>query len=42
MNYETPTLNEISEYEKPVLLDLEEVVAGCRTCVTGGSGIEET
>jgi hypothetical protein len=24
-------------YEKPVLLDLEEVVAGCGFCVTGGS-----
>lgn len=24
-------------YEKPVLLDLEEVVAGCGFCATGGS-----
>jgi hypothetical protein len=25
------------QYEKPVLLNLEEVVAGCGFCITGGS-----
>lgn len=25
------------KYEKPVLLNLEEVVAGCGFCITGGS-----
>jgi len=41
MDYEVPTLVEIQAYEKPVLLDLEEVAAGCRICATGGSALEE-
>jgi hypothetical protein len=37
MTYESPVLIEVIEYEKPVLLDLEEVVAGCNGCLTGGT-----
>ncbi len=38
MNYEIPTLIEVREYEAVVLLDLDEVAAGCKICATGGSG----
>lgn len=38
MNYETPNLIEVREYEPVVLLDLDEVAAGCKICATGGSG----
>jgi hypothetical protein len=39
MKYENPILIEVLEYEKPVLVNLEEVVAGCGFCNTGGSSI---
>ena len=29
-----------SSYEAPVLLDLEEVVAGCGVCITGGGAAQ--
>lgn len=41
MKYEQPILIEVAEYETPVLLDLEEVAAGCKVCATGGSGAVE-
>jgi hypothetical protein len=37
--YETPQLMTPEEmYEKPMLLDLEEVTACAKLCGTGGSG----
>jgi hypothetical protein len=40
--YETPELMTPEEmYEKPMLLDLEEVTACAKLCGTGGSGSAE-
>ncbi len=41
MKYESPMLVEVIEYEKPVLIDLEDVVAGCGICGTGGGAAKE-